>query len=174
MRRVKFTVLVALMFASMSFNTFAMENYSADFLHRSPCNEEKHEDRSLDYRWTWLNDENCAQFLMSEGVRKSKIEYQYNLGMLSGWNKAREAYSGKWSQSPDGIWSFKFDDCTIPVGVTKIDNVIYAFNTYGELKEGYEYYDGLITGTDGLVTSDDPAFLEWLGTQYLPECTSHE
>lgn len=88
--------------------------------------------------------------------------------------KNRDTYSGKWSQATDGVWSFAFDDCTIPVGVTKIDGVLYAFNTYGELKADYEYYEGLKTAADGLVTSDNPDFLNWLGTQYLPECTSHE
>uniref|UniRef100_UPI001652C1DE hypothetical protein n=1 Tax=Serratia marcescens TaxID=615 RepID=UPI001652C1DE len=88
--------------------------------------------------------------------------------------KARDTYSGKWSQSPDGIWSFEFDDKTIPVGVTKIDGVLYAFTGYGELKEGYEYYDGLKTGADGLVKADSAEFTQWLATQYLPECTSHK
>lgn len=40
--------------------------------------------------------------------------------------------------------------------------------------EGYEYYDGLTTGADGVVNSDNPEFLAWLDTQYVPACTSHE
>jgi len=42
------------------------------------------------------------------------------------------------------------------------------------LKAGYEYYDGIKTEEDGLVKVDSAEFTQWLATQYLPECTSHE
>jgi len=58
--------------------------------------------------------------------------------------------------------------------VTKIDGVLYAFNAFGELKDEYKYYDELKTGADGLVKADSADFMNWLSTQYLPECTSHE
>lgn len=114
---------------------------------------------------------------------RSEIEKRYNLGIIETWadkvngiyqKKNRDTYSGKWSQSTEGIWSFEFDDETIPVGVTKIDGVLYAFTGYGELKEGYEYYTGFKTEADGLVKADSAEFTQWLATQYLPECTSHE
>lgn len=184
MRQLKtIPILVMLLSLLFSFNIFAMnkinDNYN-DPAPAQPKNELKNEDRSLDFRWTWINDELCVQFKTGENIQKSQIEDQWNRGMVSRWAeyvngeyqpKARESYSGKWSQATDGVWSFTFDDCTIPVGVTKIDGVLYAFNTYGELKVGYEYYDGLKTGADGLVKTDS---LNWLMTQYLPECTSHE
>lgn len=170
----------------LTFNVFAMEksNYIPDPQRPTPMNEKVNTDRSLNNRWTWLNDNSCVRFNLPENAKKNDIEKRYSMGALSQWAEngtlekanvvSRYTYSGKWSQAADGIWSFVFDDYTIPVGVTKIDGVLYAFNTYGELKADYEYYEGLKTAADGLVKSDNPDFLNWLGTQYLPECTSHE
>lgn len=176
-----FTILLSLLF---TFNIFAMENGYKDPVRPTPLNEEKHEDRTLDNRWVWLDNETCVQFKLTENVKVSDIKRRYDAGLLRRWAEngtiqgpkiiTRDTYTGKWSQSTDGIWSFEFDDKTIPVGVTKIDGVLYAFTGYGELKADYEYYEGLKTAADGLVTSDNPDFLSWLGTQYLPECTSHE
>jgi hypothetical protein len=175
-----FTIFISLLF---SFNIFAMSNFN-DPERPSPRNEKWYDDRSLNNRWTWLNDNSCVRFNLPENAKKYDVEKRFNMGALSQWAEngttekanvvSRETYSGKWSQSSEGIWSFAFDDCTIPVGVTKIDGVLYAFNTYGELKAGYEYYDGLKTDADGLVKTDNAEFTQWLATQYLPECTSHE
>lgn len=169
-----------------SFNIFAMsksDNKYNDPVPITPLNEYKNEDRSLDFRWVWLNDSLCVQFKSGANVERNRIEDMWNRGMTSRWNeyengkyqpKTRDIYSGKWFQSTEGIWSFEFDDKTIPVGVTKINGSLYAFNGFGELKEGYEYYNGLKTTADGLVTADSAEFTQWLATQYLPECTSHE
>jgi hypothetical protein len=173
------TVLISIIF---SFNTFAM-NYNKDYVPESPKTENKYEDRSLDYRWTWINDLTCVQFNVMENTSKEKIIKFWELGMLPRWVKNesskikavnRETYSGKWSQATDGTRSFTFDDGTIPVGVTKIDSVLYAFNTFGELKAGYEYYTGYKTEADGLVKADSAEYTQWLATQYLPECTSYD
>ena len=154
-----------------------------DFLYPQPANEQRNEDKSQSYGWTWISDEVCVRFMMNEATKKSGIQRRYEAGAVSTWRKQtntgsegkiRDTYAGKWSQSTDGIWSFEFDDKTIPVGVTKIDGVLYAFTGYGELKEGYEYYNGLKTEADGLVKADSAEFTQWLSTQYLPECTSHE
>lgn len=180
-----FTMLLSLLF---SFEIFAMgkTNYSPyvpDPPLPSPMNEEKYEDRSLGARWIWVSDDLCIRYKSSEYITKERLKEWFDLGIASRWVvlkdgvrevKTRDTYSGQWSQSSDGIWSFEFDDKTIPVGVTKIDGVLYAFTGYGELKADYEYYTGLKTAADGLVKSDNPDFLNWLGTQYLPECTSHE
>ena len=152
-----------------------------------PSTELKNEDRTLDYRWTWLKDNLCVRYkIPMENITKDELQEVYNTGAISLWSewdtknmsnnwvKVRDTYTGKWSQSAAGIRSFTFDDCTIPVGVTKIDGVLYAFNSYGELKEGYEYYTGFKTEADGLVKADSAEFTQWLTTQYLPECTSHE
>lgn len=174
-----FTVLLSVLFA---FNVYAMKNeHVKDPERPTPQNEKKYEDYTVENRWAWLNDETCVRF--SRGQNRDNIEMQYNIGTLVTWRemvdgnwqkKSRDTYAGKWSQSTEGIWSFEFDDKTIPVGVTKIDGVLYAFTGYGELKEGYEYYDGLKTGADGIVTADSAEFTQWLTTQYLPECTSQE
>ncbi len=175
-----YTVLLTIMF---TFKTFAMNNVNNDLKLPNPYSEQKHDDRSLDWRWTWINDDTCIRFNTYENRKKEELQKQYDYGMLSKWGeridgnlsvKNRESYSGKWSQSDDGIWSFTFDDYTIPVGVTKIDGVMYAFNTFGELKAGYEYYTGFKTEADGLIKADSAEFTQWLTTQYLPECTSHE
>lgn len=177
-----FTVVLSTLF---SFNAFAMNNKYVDDLERpTPQNETTYEDETLNNKWTWINDELCIRFRKSPDISRSYLEDRWNRGLISNvWaekqngvyqRKTRDTYAGKWSQSADGIWSFEFDDKTIPVGVTKIDGVLYAFTGYGELKADYEYYEGLKTAADGLVTSDNPDFLSWLGTQYLPECTSHE
>ena len=158
-----------------------MNEKQVDGLKISTPQSEKSDDDKSDYRWTWLNDNVCVRF--NKGYNKDNIKMQYEIGTLATWRdrvsenwvgKTRESYSGKWSQSADGIRSFTFDDCTIPVGVTKIDGILYAFNTYGELKAGYEYYTGFKTEADGLVKADSAEFTQWLGTQYLPDCTSHE
>lgn len=173
------TVIMSVLF---SFNAFAMK-YNKEYVPESPQTETRHEDRSLDYRWTWINDTACVRFNMLENVNKERILKFWDMGMLPRWVKSenndikavsRDTYAGKWSQSTEGIWSFEFDDKTIPVGVTKIDGVLYAFNGFGELKAGYEYYTGAKTEADGLVKADSAEFTQWLGTQYLPECTSHE
>jgi hypothetical protein len=180
-----FTVLLSLL---LSFETFAMNktNYSPyipDPPQPSPMNEEKYEDRSLGARWIWVSDSLCIRYKSSEYITKDRLKEWYELGMASRWViskdgtwevKSRDTYTGKWTQSTDGIWSFEFDDKTIPVGMTKINGVLYAFNGYGELKEGYSYYNELKTAADGLVTADGAEFTQWLTTQYLPECTSHE
>lgn len=174
------TLLFALLF---SFNIFAMENKDYELKLPSPSSEQTNEDRSLVWKWTWLNDKTCVRFRLPENSQKEALQKQYEYGALTKWGeqvngvpqiKVRDIYSGKWTQAADGIWSFTFDDCTIPVGVTKIDGVLYAFNTYGELKAGYEYYTGFKTEADGLVKADSAEFTQWLETQYLPECTSHE
>lgn len=174
-------ILVSMLF---SFNVFAMVNEYKDPIRPTPLNEEKHDDRTLDNRWIWLDDETCVQFRLTENTKVSDIKRRYDVGLLRRWAEngtvqgpkiiTRDTYSGKWSQSSEGIWSFEFDDKTIPVGVTKIDGVLYAFTGYGELKAGYEYYDGIKTEADGLVKADSAEFTQWLATQYLPECTSHE
>lgn len=172
------TIIISLLF---SFNGFAMINN--EYVPNNPATEKKNEDRSLDYRWVWLNDNECVQFNVDENAKREVIEKKNELVGLSHWiveeesnyvRKSRDTYSGKWTQAENGIWSFKFDDKTIPVGVTKIDDVLYAFNTFGELVDGYEYYGGLTTGADGVVNSDNPEFLAWLETQYVPACTSHD
>ena len=173
------TILISVLF---SLNAFAMdENYN--FLYLQPSDDQKSEENSQDYNWTWLKDDLCIRFLSGNYTNKSSIQRQYDMGVARTWrnktingseSKTRETYSGKWSQSEDGTRSFTFDDCTIPVGVTKIDGVLYAFNGYGELKAGYEYYTGFKTEADGLVKADNAEFTQWLGTQYLPDCTSHE
>lgn len=176
-------ILIMLFLLLFPFNILAMEKES-NFDRQTPFNEEKNEDRSLDFRWTWISDKTCVRFKIDENARKATIERQYNAGLLPQWAedgkdgkgvvKTRETSSGKWSQSAEGIRSFVFDDSTIPFGVTRIDGVLYAFNSYGELKEGYEYYDGLKTAADGLVKADSAEFTNWVTTQYIPECTSHE
>ncbi|MEY8356788.1 hypothetical protein AALB39_26040 [Lachnospiraceae bacterium 54-53] len=176
-----FTTVLSTLF---SLNAFAMKNNNIPDRQLPTPQNENYEDESLNNKWTWLNDELCIRFRESPDISRSYLENRWNLGTLSPvWaekrdgiyqRKIRDTYAGKWSQSPEGIWSFEFDDKTIPVGVTKIDGVLYAFTGYGELKEGYEYYDGLKTAADGLVTADNAEFKEWLATQYLPECTSHE
>lgn len=167
------TVLFSLCF---SFNILAMpENRNANEpVSPTPSIKIKNEDGVTTYDWTWLSDNTCVQFRV--GINKTIIEKQNELQMLTYWKESgtRDTYSGKWSQSPEGIWSFVFDDYTIPIGVTNIDNVLYAFNTYGELKEGYNYWGYLTTAADGLVVTDNPEFTAWMTTQYIPDCTSRE
>ena len=156
----------------------------------TPLNDSSFQDGN---RWTWVNDNLCVQFRtggpVNTAITREQLQKRYDLGLLNHWYedgkiKERETYSGKWSQDEDGIWSFVFDDNTIPAEITKIDDVYYAFNNYGELREGLVYYGKaktpydntgtLTTGADGVVNSDDPEFLAWLETQYVPACTSHE
>lgn len=186
MRKIKMIAFTGILLSlTMCFNVFAMttDRDNEGTIVAQPATEQKHEDRKLNYYWSWLNDEMCVQFQTGESADKAWLQEKRDRGLLSRWIefvdgkwrvKTRDTYTGKWSQSENGVWSFLFDDYTIPVGVTKIDDVMYAFNGYGELMEGYEYYDGLTTGSDGLVTSEDPAFLEWLETQYVPECFTHQ
>lgn len=181
MRKRTIIVMLTFIFSLVAaFSILAMSDVvNGDAIRRNPLNND-----SASLQWTWLNDDHCVEFDASAESSRENLQRMFEMGLLAQWANSgnrgngivqqRYTYSGKWTQSTEGIWSFKFDDKTIPVGITKIDNVLYAFNGVGELKEGYEYYDGLTTGADGLVTSDDPAFWEWLGTQYLPECTSHE
>ncbi len=181
--KLKRTLLILSMLLSLlfSFNVLAMNNVYMEPVRPTPQNEKSNDSNPSEYRWTWLNDETCVRFRF--GQKKAEVERQYNIGTLETWRnrtdgkyqpKTRDTYSGKWSQSSEGTWSFEFDDKTIPVGVTKIDGVLYAFTGYGELKAGYEYYDGIKTEADGLVKADSAEFTQWLATQYLPECTSHE
>ncbi len=173
-----FAIFLSLLF---SFNSFAMESImNGDFIRPTPLNESE----TSGFKWTWISDTSCVKFTAWEKETQTHLLKMYESGMLSQWavngttEKAnivsRYTYTGKWSQSSDDIWSFEFDDKTIPVGVTKIDGVLYAFTGYGELKEGYEYYTGIKTGADGLVKTDSAEFTQWFATQYLPECTSHE
>lgn len=175
------SILCLLLSIIFSFNSHAMENViNGDFVRSTPLNETD----SSTLRWTWINDNSCVKFTARENENTTHLNKMYSMGLLPQWAengsdgktviKQRYILSGKWSQSAEGIWSFEFDDKTIPVGVTKIDGVLYAFNGFGELKEGYEYYTGLKTEADGLVKADSAEFTQWLATQYLPECTSHE
>ncbi|WP_313584189.1 hypothetical protein [Lacrimispora sp.] len=177
------SLLTVLFITLFSFNIFAMENKdiaSENSIRPTPLNENE----LSGSKWTWINDKTCVRFSTKEDTNTAILIRLYEYGLLSQWAKngteaganvvLRDTYSGKWTQAADGIWSFTFDDCTIPVGVTKIDGVLYAFNGYGELKADYEYYTGFKTEADGLVKADSAEFTQWLGTQYLPECTSHE
>lgn len=169
------TILFSILF---SFSGFSMINN--DFKPTTPATE-----KTSNFKWIWLSDTECVQFNAEGTQRKSDIERKNQIVTLSHWieptgkgdeyqRKTRDTYCGKWSQSEEGTRLFIFDDYTIPVGITKIDGALYAFNSYGELKEGYEYYDGLKTAADGLVKADSVEFMQWITTQYLPECTSHE
>lgn len=179
MNKIKRIFSIAILLSLViSFNGFAMINN--EFKPVTPATE-----KTSNLKWIWLNDTECVQFDAEGTSTKSDIERRNKIVTLSHWieptgngdeyqRKTRETYSGKWSQSADGVWSFTFDDYTIPVGVTKIDGVLYAFTGYGELKAGYEYYTSFKTEADGLVKADSAEFTQWLTTQYLPECTSHE
>lgn len=173
-------ILTVAMTVMMSFQTFAMKNDYNDYPKpATPYTEEKHEDPTLEFRWIWVKDDLCLRSKTREQTKKDLLLQQWDLGFISRWSdgdnsKIRETYSGKWTQSENEVWSFEFDDHTIPVGITKIDDVLYAFNGYGELQDGYNYWGDLKTAADGLVTSEEPEFLAWLATQYVPECTSHE
>lgn len=180
MKRKSLLFIIALFSICLTFNVFAITDEPKTY---TPENEVKHMDKSLDFKWTWLNDEMCVRFMVDKNWKVSAIQKRADMGLLSLWTepdetgswrrKTRNTYSGKWSQADDGTWSFEFDDKTIPVGVARIDDVLYAFNGCGDLQEGYEYYDSLTTGADGVVDSDDPEFLAWLETRYLPDYTSH-
>lgn len=178
-------ILAALLSISFSFNVFAMKDYQQDWVDiqiLDPATEVKHDDKTLDYKWAWLNDDVVARFRPADrwnNSRKNLLD-MFNHGMLEGGRGLkddggkREIYSGKWSQTDDGIWAFVFDDSTIPIDLTRIDGVLYAFNGYGELVDGYKYWNDYKTGPDGLVTCTEPEFLAYLETQYIPDCTSHE
>lgn len=176
----KLYTLIVLLSILFSFNSYAMGNViNGDFVRSTPLNESE----SSISKWTWLSDSSCVKFTAREKETTAHLLKLYESGFLAQWAengkdgntvvKQRDTYTGKWSQS-EGIRSFEFDDKTIPVGITKIDGVLYAFTGSGELKEGYEYYNGLITAADGLVKADSAEFTQWLTTQYIPECTSHE
>lgn len=178
MRLLLLTSIVSIFFTT---NVFA-KNYNDDdfkIVFASPSTEEKHEDPSLDYRWVWVSDELCLRSRTFEGTNKDSLLEMWNMGFISRWaendsGKVRDTYAGKWTLSEEGVWSFLFDDFTIPVGLTKIDGVLYAFNGFGQLKDGVEYWNGQTTTTDGVVSCEDIEFLNFLETQYLPDCTSHE
>lgn len=187
--RKRISVLLVVVFIFLfSFSSFAMTDdyYYNNYVPRipTPQNEPVHEDKSLDYGWLWLNDNHCVQFKLMKICKLSSIQRKYDAGMYPQWVvfnkngesslKTRDTYTGQWSQAEDGTWSFMFDDKTIPVGITKIDGVLYAFNGYGELMDGCEYWNGQKTGPDGVVTCTDPEFETYLKTQYVPDCTSHK
>lgn len=175
----RISILTMIIVSLFTFNAYAMNPPR-----ETPLTDAQNSSLPNEIKWTWISDDVCVQFRAVDDMKKERIEDMFNWGMIKRWAengkdgrsvmKVRESYSGKWSQSDDGIWSFTFDDYTIPVGVTKIDGVMYAFNTFGELKAGYEYYTGFKTEADGLVKADSAEFTQWLTTQYLPECTSHE
>ena len=175
----KLSIITLLLSLLISLNVYAMniDGFKID----APQDKKNNGVSTVVNRWLWLDDGICVRF--DKAYNRSSIEMQYDTGTLTTWReykdgkwgaKTRDTYSGKWSQSEDGIWSFTFDDYTIPVGVTKIDDVLYAFNAFGELKADYEYYEGYKTEADGLVTADSAEFTQWLGTQYLPDCTSRK
>lgn len=163
----------------LSFNGLAMVN--GDLVLPSPATELKTGDKAKNSKWVWLNDNECVRFNVDKDAQLSDVQLRADLSILSRWVepdgsklKTRDTYAGKWTQSSDGTWSFAFDDCTIPVGATKIDGVLYAFDGYGELQDGYKYWSDQKTGADGLITCDTQDFKDWLATQYLPDCTSHK
>lgn len=176
----KIFLLTMLILALFSFNVLAMENYGP--ITPTPATEVQHSDRLLDYKWTWLDDGEVARFQPGEkaNTNRGRLQRMFDLGAIAGGygpkddGGKRDIYSGKWSQDEKGTWSFVFDDNTIPIDLTRIDGVLYAFNGYGELVDGYEYWNGQKTGPDGVVTCTAPEFLAYLETQYLPNCTSHK
>lgn len=159
------------------FQGLAMNN-NDEYIPPTPATE-----KNENHRWTWLSDEACVQFRALDHVLREILILKADSGLIRYWGetvngqrqiKTRDTYTGTWSQDEFGIWSFVFDDFTIPVGLTKIDGVLYAFTGYGELKEGYKYWNGQQTGSDGVVTENSLEFLEYLETQYLPECTTQK
>lgn len=175
----KMMILTMLLSALFSFNVYAMNNEKFEITLNTPATEQKSEEPTLDFKWVWLNDDLCVRTKTFDSTDRDNLLKRWDLGIISRWSesdvaKTRDTYSGKWSQDTNGIKSFIFDDYTIPVGPTNIDGVVYAFNGYGQLMDGYNYWGDLKTGPDGLVATDNPEFTEWLSTQYLPECTSHE
>ena len=182
MKKVKrISIFVVILIMLFSFNTNAMENIiNGDFVRSTPINE----DANSAYKWAWISDNSCVKFEIDDRITTSYLLKKYGMGLLPQWAengkdgktviKQRYTLSGKWNKSEEGIKSFEFDDKTIPVGITKIDGVLYAFTGRGELKAGYEYCIGFKTEADGLVKADSAEFTQWLTTQYLPECTSHE
>lgn len=175
--RNKCALMIAIISILISSNVYAMGESEKN--HNRPSEERHRKEENKTYSWAWINDELCVNFPAYESSGMEDIEWFYSIGMIPRWSdgnvaKTRDTYSGKWSQDINGVKSFTFDDYTIPVGPTNIDSVIYAFNGYGQLMDGYNYWGDLTTGADGLVVTDNPEFTEWLATQYLPECTSHE
>lgn len=178
----RISLIVVLVLLALSFNSFAMpQNLNANEPAMPVPSEDG--DYQYGYRWTWLSDELCVQFQMggpiTAKIPRSILEEKCDYGLMRSWHedgkaKARDTYAGKWSQTDDGIWAFVFDDSTIPIDLTRIDGVLYAFNGYGELVDGYKYWNDYKTGPDGLVTCTEPEFLAYLETQYIPDCTSHE
>lgn len=175
--RIKRMLIFSILFTFLlSLNVNAMENGSQNLNYKTPVKAES-------LTWTWLDDEVCVYFDTSGEMTIATLNKLYNMGLLQRWSEdnvprrtivTRFTYTGKWNQDANGIWSFVFDDSTIPLGPTNIDGIVYAFNGYGQLIEGYNYWGDLKTGADGLVVTDNAEFLQWLSTQYLPECTSHE
>lgn len=174
-------VLALILSISLSFNVLAMIDKNGNVVRDTPLNQDS---TKTNLRWTWINDEACVNFEVSADVTRSTLDSYFSLGLLPRWAedglngmgtiKHRDTYAGKWNQAEDGTWSFIFDDFTIPVGLTKIDDVIYAFNGRGELKEGYKYWNDYATSADGVATCQEQEYLTWLETQYIPACTSHE
>lgn len=178
-----YTMFLILLFSvCICGSTFAMEeklNYGV--VSETPQNEQKDENGEYSYIWTWLNDDLCVQLSATKKGSGSRdyLSHIYELGSISGWLengelKKRDTYIGAWSQAEDGTWYFRFEDQTIPIELTKIDGVLYAFNGYGELMEGFEYWNGQETSADGVINCNDPEFLEWMKTQYIPECHTRE
>lgn len=177
--RVPLLVAVLALLISLNANAMIRDEYVSDIVRFTPATEEKNEDRSLDYRWVWISDDVCVRFQMAESGNTLWMAERFEYGMMDYWKepdsskpKTRGTYTGTWSQDGSGIWSFVFDDLTIPVGLTKIDGVLYAFTGYGELKEGYEYWNGQKIGADGVVAEGSQEFLTYLEAQYLPECVT--
>lgn len=183
MKNIKLLLMILILTSIQPFNVFAMPNNTSvnDVVITTPETETKNDDRQLDYQWTWLSDGLCVKYQSGtvENKKRETLEKHYSQGLIGHWYdasrgglKVRDTYNGTWVRDENGIWSFQFDDYTIPVGLTKIDGVLYAFTGYGELKEGYEYWNGEKTGADGIVIENSPDFLAYLETQYLPECTT--
>lgn len=188
MKKIKMlSIITIILILALDFSVFAMTEKKDEggTLMPNPLNETQNEYDRPYYIWTWLSDAVCVNSKGAEGKStREHLQFMYDMGVLSQWSepkndgsgtwkaKPRDTYNGKWSQSETGIWSFKFDDMTIPIELTRIDDVLYAFNGYGELVEGIEYWNGYKTGADGVVTCTEPEFLEWLETQYIPECTT--
>ena len=177
MKLKKVSVIALILTLCTIFNAFASMNTDP----RKPVPSTPFTEEYDNWKWVWINDALCVRFDANESVKIATLQRQYESGVIRHWYdserselKNRDTYAGKWSQDADGIWSFEFDDKTIPVGITKIDDVLYAFNGVGQLKEGYEYYSGVKTAADGLASCQDAEFVTWLATQYVPACTSHE
>lgn len=75
------TVLLSL---CLSFNAFAMVNSGQgwpEIYIPNPATETRHDDRTLDYVWTWLDDEVVARFQPGKELMKRENTYWINLIM---------------------------------------------------------------------------------------------